>query len=546
MKIQISTFIVLAALMACLSIKTIAQTDKNWEFGGFLGLSSYHGDVIPFQAFTFQENKLGYGLYAKTYLRDFLAFRLSYNQGELSAGDQTLDVRTERLASFSTDVRELALRLDLEAVGDDGAKDVGFVPYVFVGAGLTSFDPNTNYGLYTNADFAQAWVANDRAELERQSVFTVPVGGGLKLNVGNGWNVALELGYRFAFTDYLDGISQTGDPDDNDAYLFSGLTVGKRLSFIKDEDGDGVIDKEDQCPVIAGLSSLEGCPDGDLDGVSDKDDKCPDIPGIPALQGCPDSDGDGITDADDRCPGQAGEAQFGGCPDSDGDGIIDAEDKCPRQAGLRRFNGCADSDNDGIIDSEDNCPNEAGIPELGGCPDKDDDGDGVVDRLDECPDVAGLPQFNGCPDTDSDGVEDRKDRCPDSAGPASNNGCPVITQEDSVTLDLAVQNVNFASGRAALLPASYGVLDQIADLMNRYPDYSLKISGHTDSQGNDATNLRLSQQRAAACLDYLASKGIDAERMSSEGFGETQPIATNNTAAGRRQNRRVEFELYLE
>lgn len=521
-------------------------TPNDWEFGGFLGISSYNGDVIPFQSFTFQQNKLGFGLYAKKYLKDFLGVRLSYQQGELVGDDETLDVRTERLARFSTDIREIALRIDLEAVGDGGLKDRGFVPYVFGGIALASFDPDTDYGLYTNADFAQTWLASDRQNLESQSEITLPVGAGLKLNVGSGWNVALELGYRFTFTDYLDGISEAGDPDDNDAYLFSGLNIGKRVNFIKDADGDGIIDKNDLCPAIVGISSLQGCPDTDLDGIADKDDKCPNVPGILALQGCPDTDGDGITDADDRCPNQKGEAKFGGCPDSDGDGIVDSEDNCPNQAGLRRYNGCADSDNDGIIDNEDNCPDEAGITELNGCPDRDADGDGVVDRLDECPDVPGLSAFKGCPDSDGDGVEDRADKCPTNAGPASNNGCPEIKEEDKVTLNLAVQNVNFASGRATLLRSSYSVLDKIADLLTRYPDYSLKISGHTDAQGNDGINQKLSEDRAAACLDYLVSKGIAADRILSQGFGETQPIASNNTRAGRSQNRRVEFELYLK
>jgi outer membrane protein OmpA-like peptidoglycan-associated protein len=175
----------------------------------------------------------------------------------------------------------------------------------------------------------------------------------------------------------------------------------------------------------------------------------------------------------------------------------------------------------------------------------DRDGDGVSDAEDRCPDQPGPAVTFGCPDRDGDGIADRDDRCPDKPGPASNFGCPEVSQADRDILAAAVQNVQFATNSANLLPSSYTVLDQVASLMARYPDYRLIISGHTDSVGDDKFNLDLSKRRAKACYDYLLSKGVEANRMAHDGYGETRPIADNNTEAGRAKNRRVEFELRL-
>jgi outer membrane protein OmpA-like peptidoglycan-associated protein len=235
-----------------------------------------------------------------------------------------------------------------------------------------------------------------------------------------------------------------------------------------------------------------------------------------------------------------------GCPDRDGDGIGDAEDTCPDQPGLAAFKGCPDTDGDGIADNNDRCPREPGTPANQGCPVRDRDNDGIPDADDACPDQRGLPAFKGCPDTDGDGLADKDDRCPDKAGPISNKGCPEIKPEDKAKLERAVKLVQFQTGKATLLNKSYAILDEVVAVMNQYPDYSLNIGGHTDSAGDDKMNQALSEKRAKTCYDYLLSKGIPAARMSHAGYGETQPKADNKTAAGREQNRRVEFELYVK
>ena len=110
---------------------------------------------------------------------------------------------------------------------------------------------------------------------------------------------------------------------------------------------------------------------------------------------------------------------------------------------------------------------------------------------DNCPTEAGPLSNNGCPvpaDTDGDGIIDAEDACPDKAGTAENKGCPEIEEEDKTVLDLAMREVQFQTSRAVLLEESRQVLDQIGAIMDRYPEYSLKISGHTDSIGDDESN----------------------------------------------------------
>lgn len=202
-----------------------------------------------------------------------------------------------------------------------------------------------------------------------------------------------------------------------------------------------------------------------------------------------------------------------------------------------------DRDGDGVPDADDRCPDQPGSSNTFGCPDRD--GDGVPDADDRCPDEFGPAVLAGCPDRDGDGVADRDDRCPDKPGTVANFGCPEVSRADQELLEAAMRNVQFATNSATLLPSSYAVLDQLANLMARYPEHRLIISGHTDSVGDDKFNLDLSKRRAKACYDYLVSKGVEAHRMAHEGYGETRPIADNSTEAGRAKNRRVEFELRL-
>ncbi|HEX8461032.1 MAG TPA: OmpA family protein [Segetibacter sp.] len=301
------------------------------------------------------------------------------------------------------------------------------------------------------------------------------------------------------------------------------------------------------------IFSLKKPVDTDKDGVSDKKDQCPNTPAGVAVdsKGCPiDTDADGVADYIDKCPQQPGTAAMNGCPDTDNDGVADIDDKCPAVPGLAKFAGCPDSDNDGVQDSLDQCPNTvAGTPvDAKGCP-LDSDGDKVPDNLDKCPNTpAGtVVDATGCPaDSDGDGVLNAVDRCPNTPGPASNNGCPEVKEEVKKRLNFATRGIFFETGKAALKPTSFPKLDEIVSIINEYPDYNLRLGGHTDNVGSDANNLKLSQARIDAVKNYLVGKGVPEDRLEATGFGESKPIATNKTAAGRAQNRRVEMELYLK
>ena len=232
-----------------------------------------------------------------------------------------------------------------------------------------------------------------------------------------------------------------------------------------------------------------------------------------------------------------------GAKDTDKDGIPDKDDACPDVAGLKEFNGCPDTDGDGIADKDDACPEVAGLKEFNGCPDTD--GDGVADKDDKCPDVAGPAENGGCPwpDTDGDGVLDKDDQCVNEAGPASNNGCPEPNDDDQKRLNQYAKTILFDTGKASIKFQSAEVLNQIINVLKKFPKSRFRIEGYTDSVGNKAKNITLSQNRADAVKIYLIQGGIDQSRLESKGYGPENPIASNKTRKGRELNRRVEINL---
>lgn len=340
------------------------------------------------------------------------------------------------------------------------------------------------------------------------------------------------------------------------AHFHSGLNfvVNYKDKKIKDRDGDGIMDKVDECPDDFGLEQFAGCPDRDLDSIPDKTDNCPDEFGPKENNGCPwgDKDGDGLTDNVDDCPEVPGPEENNGCPwgDIDGDGVTDNIDDCDTIPGPAENNGCpwGDRDEDGILDNEDKCPDEAGPAENKGCPWGDRDGDGIKDNEDRCPDIPGPADNGGCPyqDSDGDGVIDLEDNCPRTPGPAENKGCPVIEEEEQEVLNTAFENLEFETGSDVIAASSYESLDELAELLKKKPEYRLRISGHTDNVGSESTNLRLSEKRSKSVASYLSNKGVDTSNFIVEWFGESKPIYPNDTKEGRQKNRRVEMEVVFE
>lgn len=249
--------------------------------------------------------------------------------------------------------------------------------------------------------------------------------------------------------------------------------------------------------------------------------------------------------------------------DRDGDGIGDAVDACPDTPGEQnddpKKNGCPppkDRDNDKILDDDDACPDEAGEPsddpKMNGCPKpKDRDDDGITDDQDACPDEFGVktedPKTNGCPkpkDTDGDGITDDKDACVNDAGPSSEDpkkhGCPkVIVVAGEVKI---MERIEFDTGKATIRPESDGILKAVAEILTKHSELKkIQVQGHTDNKGNKALNKTLSQKRSESVKKWLVKAGIDAARLESKGFGQDEPVDTNDTDSGRQNNRRVQF-----
>lgn len=529
---------------------TKPSVHQRWEVNGFIGGSQYQGDVNDIGL---KELNLGLGGIVHFHATDNLAIRANFLFGKLSGFDANSETNKTRGFSYTSPIRELSAGLEYDFLGkkrfknaDKGKFKKTLSPFVFAGAGFGNVNPDTDFNEAKSGANPQD-LQKDKNYQFKKGFLTVPLGLGLKYDLSKNWTMRAEAGLRLTFNDYIDRISLTGNPDKNDTYVFSGITVGYRIPFIKDKDKDGVADDMDQCPEVAGTIKAKGCPDKDNDGVADRNDECPDEAGLRAMAGCPDTDRDGVADKEDECPDIIGLKELKGCPDTDEDGISDKDDECPNQKGVADYNGCPvkDSDNDGIEDKLDKCPTQKGTKEDMGCPPADSDNDGFPDKSDECPTEAG--KVKGCPDKDSDNIADKNDKCPDVAGTEKNQGCPEIKAEDKKVLETAIYGVQFESGRSTFRgEGSVETLNKVVDIMNKYPAYNMRITGHTDSHGNDNKNLVLSESRAKACYQYFVDKGISKDRMTFVGLGELRPVADNATVEGRAQNRRVEFELFVK
>lgn len=307
-------------------------------------------------------------------------------------------------------------------------------------------------------------------------------------------------------------------------------------------------------PVARGLLTLEWVPG---DPVPEKE------------EAKEDRDGDGIPDCDDACGHVAGpksdDPTKNGCPapDADKDGVADADDACPLAVGVAssdpKKNGCpADQDGDGVVDTEDACPAEAGPknldPKKNGCPVRDTDGDGVLDDVDACPDKAGVkttdPKTNGCPDPDldKDGIPNEQDACPNDAGKPDpdpkKNGCPkAFLQGDQIKI---TDQVKFGTASAQIQPGkdSEEILLAVLSVLKAHPEVKkVRVEGHTDNVGKPEANKKLSQARAESVVKWLVAKGLDKALFEAKGFGDEKPLEPNDTDAGKKNNRRVEFHV---
>ena len=191
--------------------------------------------------------------------------------------------------------------------------------------------------------------------------------------------------------------------------------------------------------------------------------------------------------------------------------------------GPKEYKGCPDKDGDGLLDNNDNCPDVAGPLENKGCPYLDTDKDGILDKDDVCPTVPGVPEYKGCPPP------------------------PPLKAAEQKIIERAFASLEFATAKDIIKPKSFQSLNALAKLLIEHQnDWTLKLSGHTDNEGNAEKNLLLSEKRAKAVKNYLVKKGANADKIIAEWFGQTQPIADNATPAGRQKNRRVEMKIIFK
>lgn len=496
-------FLAVFTVMFLVGSSLFAQTkDNRWAVGLHTNITEYRGDLGMNGFFKFENLNPGAGLSLAYYLSPTFDISAKGTWSHVAHEDKTGTfakgakgyadlVGTYNNENWSFYGGLWTATANLKMKLNNGwlfKEDATIAPFIIGGVGVTRID-QTSVKNYVSS--------------KKYSNLALYYGAGFNLRLSERLNMVLEAGLYNPMTDVYDGVDATTAPGwvpannsvggdvsaSDDQFLQYSLGFTYNLGKKKDADGDGVADRKDKCPnTPAGVAVDEdGCPiDTDGDGVPDYLDKCPNVPGT--VDGCPDRDGDGVADKDDACPDVAGLKSLQGCPDADGDGVPDHLDKCP------------------------NTPKGVKV------------------------------DAKGCPvDTDGDGVADYLDKCPTVKGPASNNGCPV-----EVKAEYYEKVVYFRFNSSRVDRKAIETLNEVVDKMKELPAVNANISGHTDNIGSDAINQRFSERRANAVKKYLVSKGIDESRIVTTGLGESAPVDTNDTKAGRANNRRAEIKIRIK
>ncbi len=578
-------------MQAQLSTSTPGKTNLNsnnvkhngLEVGLLGGTMFYTGDAHC-EKFFLKQTNFGGGAFLRYHFTDKLSTRLNLIAGQIKGDDRNYpnEAHLARSFSFTNNLFDVNAVLEWEPLagkryGAANAFKKILSPYLNVGIGFVSGKPTVNYNEANNVAISNL-IALDKANT-KSTFISVPFGAGLRYDLSRRLTIGLEGIMRAPFTDYLDGISQSASPEKRDWYYTGMLNLGYKFNYSRDGDKDGIEDSADACPDVMGIPSAKGCPDRDGDGIIDDKDLCPSEAGIASLGGCPDRDRDGVADKDDACPDTAGEVAYNGCPDRDGDGIIDSKDDCPDNKGTIAFNGCPDSDGDGIADKYDSCPNERGSKADKGCPPPPPPAPVVEqtsvnsstssstsqktvvtnDGLEISPDAVVVGTFvDNASVVKATDIYENSGRVVVSQGTSeipsnavykgdinsgSSTSSTSISSEDTAVFDEALYGIEFETGSAVIKSSSYGILNRVSSVMSRRSGFNFEISGHTDNVGGEDANLRLSQARAQSVYAYLVKKGIAGSRLTARGYGSTNPVADNGSAAGRSKNRRVQFNV---
>jgi len=418
-------------------------------------------------------------------------------------------------------------------------------PNVYLGVGALNYNVNVMPGVISPKSVDRTgWTG------------IIPFGIGTEVKVGEDVALDISAGVTYTFTDNLN-YYRNGSPKD----IYYGLSIGITLPLTPnvDSDGDGLSDKEERR-----IGTDPHNPDTDGDGLSDGDE-------VLKYHTNPmkvDTDGDGLSDGEEVLKYHTDPLKV----DTDGDGLSDGDEVLKYHTNPLKV----DTDGDGLSDGDEVLKYHTDPLKVDTDGDGLSDGDEVLkyhtDPLKVDTDGDGLSdgdevlKYHTDPlkvDTDGDGLSDGDEvlkyhtnpLLKDTDGGGVNDGeeirrgtNPLDPTDDMIKVieskvgeSIILEGIEFKSGSAEILPSSAETLDKVYHTLKFNPDIAVEIQGYTDNVGKPAKNLKLSDDRAVSVKDYLVKKGIAESRLSTKGFGENKPVASNSTKAGKQKNRRIEF-----
>jgi len=500
--------IFIALLMLTLTTSVHAQFKKQgWGGGIGYGATVGHTSLI--------DNKGGF--LARAFLRHGII-----NHLQIEAGVGIGRIAGSSVWSNSQYATEL-VPADLRLVFNPFTWE-SVVPYAYAGGGL----------LYYNTTELPNEAPSARAHDDITGY--VPMGGGFLFNLSENVYFDLSGGFNHTLTKDLTGVKVRIEDD------YWNFLAGLSVSFDRgnaDSDGDGLTNNQEEA-----LGTDPNVKDTDGDGLSDGDE-------VNKYRTSPlkaDSDGDGLSDGDEVVkhltdPNKA---------DTDNDGLNDNDEIMTHRTDALK----ADTDGDGLADGQEINTTKTNPAKA------DTDGDGLTDGAevnthktdplkadtdgDTLTDGQEVTKYKTDPlkaDTDAgtiaDGVEVARGTDPLNAADDVPPKKEVLKVE--VGKAIVLEGIVFATGKAAITPESETKIEQAFNTLFENPEIEVEIRGYTDNVGKPASNVKLSAARAKAVADYLISKGIDAKRITSKGYGQKDPVAPNTTPEGKQQNRRIEF-----
>jgi OmpA-OmpF porin, OOP family len=432
---------------------TLLHGQLRWEGGFFIGSATSYGDLNEGQSFDFKNSNLAVGAFTRMNLDPEWGIKLKFTHGSFKGNQEV---------KFNTSFSDIGFLLEWDLAGNrrlgagNSFKSI-VSPFLGIGMGATYFNPQPDFSAVKGWERDEG-ILKDLEFARPTWRISLPITAGIKIDLSPAIAISFEASAKYPFSDYVDGLSLSFNPESNDWILVGG--VGLNVRFPE--------------KVMKTPSTLDTRPVV-VSQTAQREDTFP--------------------------------------SDIDGDGVIDEEDFCPTLAGLRIFGGCPDSDGDGIPDIHDACPDMAGPESNQGCPLSDRDRDGVPDDKDLCPDDPGSELFSGCPDFDEDGISDFDDLCPRIPGIKELKGCPELLPFEKEILNNAGNLVTFTAGSSVLRSNSMDAIDKVVGILRKYPFYGLIIQGYTDNQSRTRESLDLAERRARACYDYLLYRGVSPKRM---------------------------------